>query len=117
MKALSSFPKIHICPHFVDFRKRRLGLAAWVQEHLNLSPFGPELFIFMSRKRDCIRALYWDRTGFALWEKGLEEARFPWPKNFQADEIVITPQQAEWLLEGVDLWRLKPHRELKYSMV
>ena len=117
MKALHSFPNIYVYPQHVDFRKGRRSLAAFVQGTLETDPFSKALFLFVNRRRDCVKALYWDRSGFALWEKGLEEAKFPWPKPPFSNRLEISSQQLEWLLDGVDIWRLKTHKELNYSLV
>lgn len=117
MKSLSHFPEVYLYPEVVDFRKGRRSLAAFVQGHLQENPFAPVLFLFMNRKRDTIKALYWDKTGFAMWEKGLEKERFPWPKPPFPRYFLLTIQQVEWLLEGVDIWNLKSHVELNYSRV
>ena len=115
MKSLQCFPSILLYSFPVDFRKRRKSLSVFVQTVLEVDPFSATLFLFCNRKRDCLRALYWDRTGFAMWEKELEEAKFSWPKKPQDSQLIITSEQAEWLLEGIDIWKLKPHKELKYS--
>lgn len=118
MRAISSFTRILAYKGHVDFRKRRRSLAALVQAELGEDPFSATLFLFMNRRRDCVRALYWDRTGFALWEKELEEARFPWPrKPERVGQIVLTSRQVEWLLEGIDIWKLTPHEDLVYTRV
>jgi transposase len=46
--------------------------------------------------------LYWDKTGFALWYKRLEKARFKWPVRCH-DVFEIGEQQLHWLLEGYDI--------------
>lgn len=117
MKALTSFPSILVCPQPVDFRKGRRSLSAFVQECLGCDPFAETLFVFTNRRRDTIKALYWDRTGFALWEKGLEEDCFAWPKPPFPERVVITPEQAQWLLDGIDIWKIKPHQTRTYSRV
>jgi transposase len=118
MKAISAFPRILIFRGKVDFRKRKRGLAAFVQDLLAEDPFSKTLFVFFNRKKDCVRALYWDRTGFAMWEKELEEAKFPWPKKIsETTTIALLPQQVEWLLEGVDIWKLNPHEDSNFSRV
>lgn len=118
MRSLSTFPRILIFRGQIDFRKRRRSLAAVVQELLEEDPFSKTLFVFFNRRKDCVRALYWDKTGFAMWEKELEKDKFPWPKKLeQSSSVVLETQQVEWLLEGVDIWKLNPHQELNYSRV
>ena len=53
---------LHRAP--IDMRKQRNGLAALVQEVLKQNPFSGALFLFTSKRRDRIEALYWDRNGF-----------------------------------------------------
>ena len=48
---------------------------------------------------------------------GLEEAKFPCPKAPYSQKFEITSAQAEWLLEGIDIWKMRPHKELKYNFV
>ena len=118
VRALSSFPKILVFRGHVDFRKRRRSLAVVVQEEIKEDPFSTTLFVFLNRKKDCIRALYWDKTGFAMWEKELEKEKFPWPRKMPKEgSLILESRQVEWLLEGVDIWRLKPHENLDYSVI
>ena len=60
----------------IDFRVGIDGLAARVEQTLGLSPLTGALFLFTNRRRDRVKILYWDQTGFALWLKRLEAARF-----------------------------------------
>lgn len=59
----------------VDFRKSINGLIVVVEQQLELSPFMDALFIFSNKKRDKLKVLYWDKTGFALWYKRLGATR------------------------------------------
>ena len=60
---------LHRAP--VDFRKSINGLALIVEQEMQLPPMSPALFVFCNKKRDRVKALYWDRTGFCLWYKRL----------------------------------------------
>jgi len=59
-----------------DMRKGFDGLSGLVYEAFGREPTDGSLFVFVSRRRDMIKALYWDRDGFALWSKRLERGRF-----------------------------------------
>ncbi len=48
--------------------------------------------------------LYFDKSGFALWLKRLEEAKFSWPKNIDREVIDITSRDLEMLLDGINIW-------------
>jgi transposase len=108
--------EVLLCSEPVDFRKAINGLSILVEQELALDPFAPKLFAFTNRKRDRIKLLYWDRTGFALWLKRLEKARFPWPESGEAT-VTMTGRELNWLLDGIDWFRLKPHADLSYDSV
>lgn len=87
----------------VDFRKSINGLALIVEQALERSPFDPGLYLFSNKNRDKLKALYWDKTGFALWYKRLEKHRFKWPSKIDNTTLTLTEQQLQWLLEGYDV--------------
>jgi transposase len=59
--------------------------------------------------------LYWDNTGFCLWYKRLEEARFPWPKQPETSTLTLSEQQWHWLLQGIDISKINAHRPVHYT--
>jgi transposase len=99
---------LHRAP--VDFRLSINGLAALVQLALGLDPFAACVYVFSNRRRDRVKILGWDRNGYWLLLKRLEEDRFIWPS--EADVPTLTVEQLHWLLEGVDIGvvRRHPHR-------
>jgi len=80
-----------------------------------LSPFETALFVFCNKRGTQLKVLYWDMTGFALWQKRLEKAKFKWPKKHASTTITLTHEQWLWLLRGFDITRIKPHESLTYS--
>ncbi len=105
-----------LCRDPVDMRKSINGLSILVEEVLERDPFSPQLFAFCNRKRDKVKILYWERSGFVLWYKRLEKQRFPWPRS--GDEVVsMTGRELNWLLDGIDWFRLRPHASLSYESV
>lgn len=111
MLALERFQGIYFYGGIVDFRRSIDGLSLYVQQALGKQAelFGPNLFLFVSRDRRKMKVLYWDRTGFALWYKRLEKDRFPLPRSREATTIELEKSQLEWLLTGVEWWRMKRH--------
>lgn len=104
--------KVYLHREPVDGRKAINGLALLVEQGLGLDPFAPALFVFSNRRRDRIKILLWERTGFWLMIKRLEADRFKWPKDAVVVELSV--EQIHWLLAGIDLSAMRPHPERKY---
>ena len=115
MQRIEDFPEILVWRDSMDFRKGRRSLAAFVQAAMGEQPFSGVLFVFFNRRKTAVKCLYWEKTGFALWEKELEKSRFHVPEKTLPEKIVLTQQQARWLLEGFNMWNLKPHDEVEYE--
>lgn len=101
----------------VDFRKAINGLAVIVSEEMELAPYEPALFVFCNKNRSQLKVLYWDETGFALWQKRLEKDKFKWPRKLSDEVLKINHEQWQWLLRGFDFTQLKPHQHLTFSSV
>ena len=100
----SGFEKIYISKQFVDFTKSINGLSAIVVSDMELDLRKSAIFIFCNKKRTHMKMLYFDKSGFALWMKRLEEAKFSWPKRIDKDVIEISIEDVELLLEGINIW-------------
>jgi len=107
--------KAYVCAQPVDMRKSIDGLAALVVSVFGADPFGGQLFVFVSKRRDRVKILYWDRHGFALWYKRLERGRFAQPSMF-AEHAVSASELSLWL-EGVDLVRTRRFAQVIASRV
>ena len=106
--------EVYLCVEPVDLRRQINGLATLVQDTLALDPFSQQLFIFTNRRRTQCRILYWERTGFVLWTKRLEKARFAWPKHTDT-ALTLSGRELNLLLDGYDIWRFRPHETLRYA--
>ena len=105
--------KVYLHRKPVDMRRGRNGLAALAREVMQQDAFSGALFLFVGRRFDAIKILYWDRNGFALWYKVIEsDEKFHWPRLLQEDVITLSTEQLNWLLEGYDVWR-QPHQMLR----
>ncbi|MFV1985289.1 MAG: IS66 family insertion sequence element accessory protein TnpB [Thiohalomonadales bacterium] len=99
----------------VDFRKSINGLSIIVETDMSLSALSGALFVFCNKKRDKLKLLYWDKTGFALWYKRLEQEKFKWPRKMNHDTIELSETQLHWLLDGYDITKMQPHAHLNYQ--
>ena len=101
--------RIYIACGYTDLRCGIDGLAGIVQQQFRLDPFANTLFLFCGRRRDRIKALYWEGNGFVLLHKRLENGVFQWPRN-EAEARELTPQQYRWLMEGLQVDQPKAHK-------
>ena len=76
------------------------SLAGLVRNELGFDPSSGDVFVFLGKRLNQIRLLQWDRDGFAMYIKKLEQGTFEWP---QSENIAITSHQLTLLLQGVML--------------
>jgi len=106
--------RIFVRPGKTDFRKSVNGLAGIVREEMGKNPYEGDVFVFCAKGRDKLKVLYYERNGFCLWYKRLEEGKFPWPKDArQAREL--RKEEFMWLLRGIDFWN--EHKKITYFHV
>lgn len=97
-----------------DMRKAINGLSVIVSEQMQLDIFSGHLFVFCNRQQTILKILYWDKSGFCLWQKRLEKDQFKWPQTSKEVEN-ITGQELSWLIAGLNI--SQAHKALKYSMI
>lgn len=117
MKSVEDFGSVFIHKERVDMRKGINGLCEIVQMAEMGELMGRNLFVFSGRRKDSIKILYFDRSGFCLWQKRLEKDKFVWPKKLTDAVVKITPEQLSWLLDGYDVWKMRPFAELNFERV
>ena len=106
--------RIFIRPGGTDLRKAVNGLSAMVEQSMSGEPFSGNVYVFCNRERKLLKALWWDRNGFWLSQKRLEQDKFPWP---QTEEAVreLSAEEITMLLKGIDFF--KAHKTLYYKNV
>lgn len=105
---------VYLRPGSTDLRKQASGLSLIASEQMHRDPLSGNLFLFCNRDRRLLKAVYWDRNGFCLWQKKLERDRFPWPQDEQAVRQ-ITGTELRMLLNGIDFFHA--HQRLSYQTV
>jgi len=86
----------------VDMRKSFNGLAALVQTQWQQDVMSGQLFVFMGKRKDRVKVLYWDENGFALWYKRLESGVYRLPR-VEKTVVKMSMVELSLLLEGIDL--------------
>jgi len=105
MMHLPASVRVYLCTVACDMRRSFDGLHALVTTAMQLDAFAGHLFVCSNRRRDRVKILYWDRDGFAVWAKRLEEGTYAMPFGDDAGEPrrEITAQELGALLSGIDL--------------
>jgi transposase len=79
------------------------GLAAIAQSILRQDPLSGHLFVFCNRRRDRLKVLYWDTSGFCILHKRLEQGTFSWPQEDLPGALEVASRELALVLAGVDL--------------
>ena len=107
--------RIWVCTSAVDMRKSFDGLAAATQAVMAKNPETDGLFVFVNRRGNRLKVLWWDRTGYCLLYKRLEWGQFRLPSSDAGESSVsIDAQELGRVLVGVGL-PPKKHRLRKQT--
>ena len=108
--------RIYLCTMPTDMRKSFDGLHALVRQVFQIDPLDGHLFLFVNRRRDRVKLLWWDRDGLALFYKRLEAGTYELPAvRDEAEGVEIDATALALLLSGVELQSAK--RRKRYSGV
>ena len=99
----------------VDLRMGINGLAVLVEQALGRNPFAAAVYVFSNRRRNRVKILAWERNGFWLLLKRLEQDRFIWPDERAVPTLTV--EQLHWLLDGIDLAIIQRHPQRIYQRV
>lgn len=109
MLNLSMGVRAFVCTRPTDMRRSFDGLMGMVSEFFGAEALSGHLFLFVNRRRDRLKILYWDNDGLAIWYKRLEKGTFQTP-NGDGSEVELDATQLAMLLQGVD-WRRAERRK------
>ena len=102
MLTLSGNARIFLYQNPTDMRKSFEGLSSAVQETFPDLLMSGSYFVFLNKRRDYMKVLYWDADGFAIWCKRLEKGSFS-----RKDSQILDRKQFLMLLEGIIPKRLQ----------
>ena len=106
------FKRVYIVCGYTDLRSGIDTLVSIIDSKTDNSPYVPDtLYLFCGRKSDRIKGLVWEKDGFLLLYKRLEQGKFVWPRN-ESEVHTTTSQQFRWLMEGLTISPKKTVQEV-----
>jgi len=116
MLTLPSAVKIFICTRPTDMRCGFNKLSMLAENYMRQDPFSGHLFVFFNKCGDKCKILFWDRTGFAIYYKRLEEGTFEKLKASPGQtSLEVDLAQLTWILEGIDLFKTRRRRRYAHK--
>ncbi len=113
--------RIYVAAEPVDLRRGFDGLAAATRSLMGADPMNGNDFVFLIRRRNRIKLLVWDRTGYLLVYKRLERGTFQIPTEPEAGRrhVEVDAGELGLVLEGLHLrgahrrerWYRLPHQK------
>lgn len=114
MLSFSRRHNYYFYPQPTDMRKQFDGLSGLVTDYFEHNIFDGDVFIFINRRRDRIKLLMWDQSGFVMYYKRLESGTFEWPDASRIDQA-WTWSDLILLLEGIELKSVKKRKTYRRS--
>jgi transposase len=114
-----SFPAaldVYVYTHATDMRKSYDSLASLVQNEIKQNPLSGHIFVFFNKSRNRVKLLYWDKSGYCIFMKRLEEGRFHiYDWNGGHTSYVTDPKELSHILDGIDLINAKKYH--RYTLI
>ncbi len=92
-----------------DMRKSFNGLSAIVKHQLGQDPLNGHLYVFVNRRKNLMKILYFESTGYAIWSKRLEVGQFV-THRISGKQHAITGAELQCLIDGIDLRKARKYK-------
>jgi len=115
MITLSLPVDVYLCTLPTDMRKSFDGLLRMAEEYLQQNVLQGGLFVFVNRRRDRVKLLYWDNDGLAIWYKRLEAGTFEIPQAEGAAHVALSAAELAMLLGEVELSSARKRKRFQLS--
>ena len=118
MLTLPCSVRIFIYTQPTDMRCGFNKLSMLTESFMLKDPFSGHLFVFFNKRGDKCKILFWDRTGFVIWYKRLEEGTFEKLKTSpEKTSLEVDISSLTWILEGIDLFKARRRKRYKRKML
>jgi len=100
--------RVYLAVGPTDMRKSFDGLQYAVRAVIEKNPLSGPFFVFCNRRRDRLKVLLWDRSGFWVFAKRLEKGTFAWPRvDAGTRSVTLRAEELSMLLGGFELARVR----------
>lgn len=93
--------RVWLYQHATDMRKSFRGLIALVKQQLQEDPLSGHLFVFINKRQNQMKILYYSEGGFCIWMKKLTQGHFKMTQK-AAGKKAMTWQELQWLIDGIE---------------
>lgn len=104
MLSIPGNASLYLCQYPINMRKSFDGLSKVIEELFPKELLSGAFFIFLNRRKDHMKVLFWDHDGLVIWFKRLEKGTFAWKWGH---EMKIDRKTFFLLLEGVTPKRIQ----------
>ena len=97
--------KVYVALEPCDMRKSFNGLSELARNTIKVDPTSGAAFLFTNKRRNLIKILYFDGTGYWCVAKRLERGTFSWPQDIEEgrEKLILNPTALAMLTDGIDL--------------
>ncbi len=114
--AFASPVRVFLYRHATDLRKSFNGLVTLTESRIKHDPLSGSLFVFVNRRQDRIKILYWGQAGYCIWYQQLQRGTYQLPKRGELDDreaIEMTQAQLSLILDGIDLSSVRQRKRFQ----
>ncbi len=108
--------RVFLYRYATDLRKSFNGLVALTESKIQQDPLSGSFFVFVNRRQDRIKILYWGQTGYCIWYQQLQRGTYQLPKHDEldgAEAIEMTRTQLSLILDGIDLASVRQRKRFE----
>ena len=108
--------RVFLYRHATDLRKSFNGLVALTESSIQQDPLSGSYFVFVNRRQDRIKILYWGQVGYCIWYQQLQRGTYQLPKHDEldgAEAIEMTRTQLSLILDGIDLASVRQRKRFE----
>jgi transposase len=101
--SVPSSVRIYVCTEACDMRRSFNGLDRMTREIIGQDPLSGHIFVFLNRRRDRVKLLYWENGGYVIHYKLLERGSFRVPESNASGAVVIEAADLMMIMQGIDI--------------